>query len=59
MNTPRLPMTLGNRRERDVHHLIGYCHNDACRHQTNRRVGLRRSRKGSLVPPAGDVQQMR
>jgi hypothetical protein len=26
-------MTLGNMRELGVHHLIGYCHNDACRHQ--------------------------
>ena len=27
------PMTLGNMRELGVHHLIGYCHDDACRHQ--------------------------
>jgi hypothetical protein len=27
------PMTLGNMRELGVNHLIGYCHNDACRHQ--------------------------
>jgi hypothetical protein len=26
-------MTLGNMRERDMHHLIAFCHNDACRHQ--------------------------
>jgi hypothetical protein len=27
------PMTLGNMRELGVRHLIGFCHNDACRHQ--------------------------
>jgi hypothetical protein len=26
-------MTLGNMRDLGVHHLIGYCHNDACRHK--------------------------
>jgi hypothetical protein len=26
-------MTLGNMREHCVHHLIVFCHNDACRHQ--------------------------
>ena len=26
-------MTLGNMRELGVHHLIAFCHNDACRHQ--------------------------
>jgi hypothetical protein len=26
-------MTLGNMREQGVHHLIGFCHNDACRRQ--------------------------
>jgi hypothetical protein len=26
-------MTLGNMREQGVHHLIAFCHNDACRHQ--------------------------
>ncbi len=30
---PGPPMTLGNMRSLGVHHLIGYCHNDACRHQ--------------------------
>jgi hypothetical protein len=30
---PGPPMTRGNMRELGVHHLIGYCHNDACRHQ--------------------------
>jgi hypothetical protein len=30
---PGPPMTLGNVRELVVHHLIGYCHNDAYRHQ--------------------------
>jgi hypothetical protein len=29
---PGPPMTLGNMREQGVHHLIGYCHNDTCRH---------------------------
>ena len=27
-------MTLGNVRELCVRHLIAYCHNDGCRHQT-------------------------
>ena len=27
------PMTLGNMRELGVHHLIAFCHNNACRHQ--------------------------
>jgi hypothetical protein len=26
-------MDLANMRENGVHHLIAYCHNDACRHQ--------------------------
>ena len=26
-------MTLGNKRELGVHHLIAFCLNDACRHQ--------------------------
>jgi hypothetical protein len=26
----KLPMTPANMRELGVHHLIGYCHNDAC-----------------------------
>jgi hypothetical protein len=26
-------MTLGNMRRQGVHHLIAFCHNDACRHQ--------------------------
>jgi hypothetical protein len=26
-------MTLGNMRELGVHHLIGFCLNDSCRHQ--------------------------
>jgi transposase len=26
-------MTLGNMREQEVHHLIAFCLNDACRHQ--------------------------
>jgi hypothetical protein len=26
-------MTLGNMREQGVYHLIGFCHNDTCRHQ--------------------------
>src|SRR6478672_5554163 len=30
---PGPPMTLGNMRELGVHHLIAFCHNDACRHQ--------------------------
>jgi hypothetical protein len=30
---PGPPMTLGNMRELGVHHLIAYCHNDACKHQ--------------------------
>jgi hypothetical protein len=25
-------MTLGNMRQQGVQHLIGFCHNDACRH---------------------------
>jgi hypothetical protein len=29
---PGPPMTLGKMRELGVHHLIGCCHNDACRH---------------------------
>jgi hypothetical protein len=28
----RPPMTLANMREQGVQHLIGFCHNDACRH---------------------------
>jgi hypothetical protein len=32
-NPPGPPMTLGNMRELGVHYLIGFCHNDACRHQ--------------------------
>jgi hypothetical protein len=27
-------MTLDNMREQGVRHLIGFCHEDACRHQT-------------------------
>jgi hypothetical protein len=27
-------MDLANMREQGVHHLIAFCHNDACRHQT-------------------------
>src|SRR5262245_43027493 len=30
---PGPPMTLGNMRCMGVRRLIGYCHNDACRHQ--------------------------
>jgi hypothetical protein len=30
---PGPPMTLGNMSEQGVHHLIAFCHNDACRHQ--------------------------
>jgi hypothetical protein len=30
---PGPPMTLGNMRELGVHHLIGFCLNDSCRHQ--------------------------
>ena len=30
---PGPPMDLANMREQGVHHLIAYCHNDACRHQ--------------------------
>jgi hypothetical protein len=30
---PGLPMTLGNMREPGVHHVIAFCHSDACRHQ--------------------------
>ena len=30
---PGPPMDLANMRRQGVHHLIGYCHNDACRHQ--------------------------
>jgi hypothetical protein len=30
---PGPPMTLGNMRRQGVHHLIAFCHNDACRHQ--------------------------
>ena len=30
---PGPPMTLGNMRELGIHHLIAFCHNDACRHQ--------------------------
>jgi hypothetical protein len=26
-------MTLANMYEQGVHHLIAFCHNDACRHQ--------------------------
>src|SRR6516162_6569880 len=29
---PGSPITLGNMRELGVRHLIGFCHNDACRH---------------------------
>ena len=25
-------MTLGNMRKNGVHHLVGFCHNDSCRH---------------------------
>ena len=36
-------MTLGNMRRHGVHHLIAYCLDDACRHQSNhRRVELSR-----------------
>jgi hypothetical protein len=41
-------MTLGNMYEQGVHHLIAFCHNDACRHHATRilsaplqRAGLR------------------
>jgi hypothetical protein len=27
------PMDLGNMRRQGVRHLIGFCHNDSCRHQ--------------------------
>jgi hypothetical protein len=30
---PGPPTTLGNMRQLGVHHLAGYCHNNACRHQ--------------------------
>ena len=30
---PGPPMDLANMREKGVHHLIAFCHNDACRHQ--------------------------
>jgi hypothetical protein len=30
---PGPPMTLGNMRQEGVRNLIGYCLNDACRHQ--------------------------
>ena len=33
---PRPPMDLDNMYEQGVHHLIAYCRNDACRHQTMR-----------------------
>jgi hypothetical protein len=29
---PGPPMTLSNMRKNGVRHLIGFCHNDACRH---------------------------
>jgi hypothetical protein len=31
---PGAPMTLGKCAKQGVHHLIAYCLNDACRHQT-------------------------
>jgi hypothetical protein len=43
-------MTLGNMREQGLHHLIGFCHNDACRHQALIDVLVRRQ---------GRVRQMR
>ena len=30
---PGPPMDLANMRAQGVHHLIAFCHNDACRHQ--------------------------
>jgi hypothetical protein len=33
MHKPGPPMDLSNMRRQGVHHLIAYCHNDACRHQ--------------------------
>jgi hypothetical protein len=30
---PGPPMDLANMREQGVHHLVAFCHNDACRHQ--------------------------
>jgi hypothetical protein len=33
---PRPPMDLANMYEQSVRHLIAYCHNNACRHQSMR-----------------------
>jgi hypothetical protein len=53
------PMTLGNTRELGLHHRIGYCHNDACRHQALIDVSDCRQSRDQLVPAAGQVRQMR
>ena len=47
---PRPPMDLANMYEQGVHHLIAYCRNDACRHQTMRAAHQSGTRPGRLPP---------
>ena len=55
---PGPPSTLGNMRERDVHHLIAFCLNDACRHQALIDVSNYPGRdRGAVVQKPGEVRR--